>query len=60
MNNNDVSNIKIKKIIKYFLKLKINNIKVNYKINNNNNIDVIFNKLKKMKNNTDLNIITTS
>ena len=44
MNNNDVSNIKIKKIKMYFLKLKINNIKVNYKINNNNNIDVIFKK----------------
>ena len=46
----------------YFLKLNINNnIIVNYNINNtNNNIDVIFNKLKKMKNNINLNFIIQS
>ena len=46
----------------YFLKLNINNnIKVNYNINNtNNNIDVIFNKLKKMKNSINLIFIIQS
>ena len=45
----------------YFLKLNINNyIKLNNNINNINNIDVSLNKLKKMKNNINLNIIITS
>ena len=46
----------------YFVKLNINNnIKVNYNIINTiNNIDVILNKLKKIKNNINLKIIITN